>query len=116
MTSIDMSVDASHFQVATCTNELQFYTIADGTRVLSPAAVRDKKWATITVPIGWSVQGCWKPDADLKYLAKGCIDGSVAVYNYPTHAPGMSMIKVLDARFVILTGAALGSWPWFKHC
>ena len=53
---------------------------------------------------------------DLKYLAKGCIDGSVAVYNYPTHAPGMSMIKVLDARFVILTGAALGSWPWFKHC
>ena len=122
--------------MATCTNELQFYSTADGTRVLSPAAVRDKKWATITVPIGWSVQGCWKPEddrsvelsaansmeesaripgstqfannrrhlapyvtcvhrsPDLKYLAKGCIDGSVAVYNYPTHAPGMSMIKV----------------------
>ena len=135
MTSIDLSVDASHFQVATRTNELQFYSVVDGTRIASPTVLRDTKWMTITVPLGWNVQGCWKcaggpakeDDAiddveqaprflkiirnnknnnsapyvtsvhrspNLRYLAKGCLDGSVAVYNYPTHAPGMAMVKV----------------------
>ena len=107
----------------------------DGTNIASPTVLRDAKWATITVPLGWNVQGCWKcaggpvkeDDAvdgaeytprflkdignnksnmsaphvvsvhrspNLRYLAKGCADGTVAIYNYPTHAPGMAMIKV----------------------
>ena len=117
LTSIDLSTDSSHFQAATSTNELHFYSIADGTKVASPAVTRDKKWATITVPLGWHVQGCWSSvlgekssldneggfapyvvsvhrSPNNRYLAKGCIDGTVAVYNYPTHAPGMSMLKV----------------------
>jgi len=90
---------------------------------------------TMTVPLGWNVQGCWKcagghtaegsavDDAERaprflkaisnttnqdsaphvtsvhrspnsRYLAKGCVDGTVAVYNYPTHAPGMAMVNV----------------------
>ena len=138
MTSIDLSVDAGYFQVATRTNELQFYSVIDGTRIASPTVIRDTKWMTITVPLGWNVQGCWKcaggPVKDdnaiddveeaprflnniqnnksnnsapyvtsvhrspnLHYLAKGCIDGTVAVYNYPTHAPGMAMLKVFNS-------------------
>ena len=128
-------MDASHFQVATRTNELHFYSVLDGTRIASPAVVRDTKWMTMTVPLGWNVQGCWKcaggrtaegsavDDAERaprflkaignttnqdsaphvtsvhrspnsRYLAKGCADGTVAVYNYPTHAPGMASINV----------------------
>ena len=126
-----MSFDAKHFQVSTATNELQFYSVADGSRVASPTLMRDTKWATLTVPLGWNVQGCWKhgggparSDAwvnseylprhfeasnsstlvpsvvsvhrspNMCHLAKGCVDGTVAVYNYPTHASGMACINV----------------------
>lgn len=124
LTSIDLSLDATHVQAATRANQLKFYSVVDGTFVGSPAAVRDEKWTSITVPIGWNVQGCWdaaRTDNIMEqakhgcpqttnrdsayvtsvhrapnhqYLAKGCIDGTVAVYNYPTHAPGMRMLRV----------------------
>lgn len=133
-TSIDLSTDANYFQIATRTNQLQFYTVADGNRIASPAIVRDTTWASITVPLGWNVQGCWKSadnqsevdnavddmeqaprfikrsceagvnsaafvtsvhrSPDSRFLAKGCINGTVAVYNHPTHAPGMTMLQV----------------------
>lgn len=135
LVSLDLSLNGNYFQVSTNTNELHFYSVLDGTRVASPAVVRDTKWASITVPLGWNVQGCWKSaggdsnernavdDAEhaprflksiittnehpapfvtsvhrspsSRLLAKGCADGTVAVYNYPAHAPGMAMVRVI---------------------
>lgn len=132
LTGLDVSCDASLLQAATMTDELQFYSVVDGARVAVPATCRDTDWATVTVPFGWRVQGCWKPtpdseeDAaaaceraprfmrheyrpqatyppgvstvdrsrDTSLLAKGCFDGTIAVYNYPTQAPGMAMRRL----------------------
>lgn len=121
--------------------------------------MRDTKWTTITVPLGWNVQGCWKGPGSItsegnaiddaehaprslrpintmnqpsspfvtsvhrspnsRYLAKGCADGTVAVYNYPTHAPGMAMVKVIcSVAYEYGENSALclaGSWPRIKH-
>lgn len=131
MTAIDISSDAVHVQAATATDELQFYSIVDGSRVSIPAVTRDTEWATVTVPFGWCVQGCWDSKGHVeeetaleaaektprflrtewrsdinslpgvssvhlspngRLLAKGCFDGTVAVYNYPTQVAGMRMI------------------------
>jgi len=113
--------------VGTRTDDLHFYSAIDGTRISSPALLRDTKWLTITVPFGWDVQGCWNHtrasahndvmcevdtfqdqrnhspasrvvsvhrSLDMSYLAKGCVDGTVAIYNFPTHARGMAMVNV----------------------
>lgn len=131
ITSIDISSDAQYIQAATATDELQFYSVADGSRLSIPAVTRDTEWATVTVPFGWCVQGCWKgretggdntgvDDVDMaprfhrsawtsrvhsmpavscvhrspngKMLAKGCNDGTVAIYRYPTQVAGMRMV------------------------
>lgn len=131
LTAIDLAADFSVMQSATLADDLHFYSVKDGGRIPVPATVRDTEWATVTVPFGWRVQGCWKPSGEqndddavlaaedaprfLRYeykpqttfppavstvhrspdgtlLAKGCNDGTVAVYNYPTQALGMEMV------------------------
>lgn len=133
ITSIDISSDAQYIQAATATDELHFYSVADGSRLSIPAVTRDTDWATVTVPFGWRVQGCWKArevggdnnntgveDIDMaprfqrsswtsrgctspgvscvhrspngQILAKGCTDGTVAIYRYPTQGAGMGMV------------------------
>lgn len=131
LTSIDISSDEAYVQAGTSTEDLQFFKVADGSRVSIPAEVRDVDWASVSVPYGWCVQGCWKGTGELKeetavqaaeksprflrtewrpriltlpglstvdrspnraFLAKGCFDGTVAIYNYPAQAPGMSVV------------------------
>jgi len=141
ITAIDLSTDANTIQAATANDELYFYSVQDGKRITIPAKTRDTEWASVTVPFGWRVQGCWRnskiatqplQDAkkaselaprflrnkrwrlsddeeaqktppivtsvhrshDSKYLVKGCADGTVAIYNYPTQAPGLTMLPI----------------------
>ncbi|KAJ1447589.1 hypothetical protein M885DRAFT_471813 [Pelagophyceae sp. CCMP2097] len=132
VTGLDLSNDGKYFQLATASDELQFYSVADGSRESSPGALRDEGWHTLNLPLGWDVRGCWQTfwaldspaaaaaaaeEAPLylgarrtaqytpavhavarspakRFLAKACVDGTLAVYNFPTHAPGMGFKKL----------------------
>ena len=87
--SLDLSADGKFFQAATAVNELHFYAVADGTMVSSPALLRDTIWASITVPLGWNVQGCWRCAKE----AAGESD-ALADAEYPQKHKGKSTKKV----------------------
>ena len=63
LASMDLSHDALHVQVATVTHELQFYSVKDGSRLPSPATLRDAKWATLRR----------RPLREFSFLEKECV-------------------------------------------
>jgi len=98
--TLDWSLDSKYLQGVTRGLDLVFIDAVTGKPLSTPAIVRDASWATVTVPVGFSVQGIW-PDGDdskpfdiptvdrsasERLLARGDERGGVEVVFYPcTH-------------------------------
>jgi len=114
ITGFDFDMNGEYLQATTQDSQLLFYTTADGKTVNSNAKLRDTVWATQTCTLGWTVQGVWSKDDNVKdnvasvhrankkkILVSGSDDGSVKVYHFPTQIKEMGNIQgVGNSNFV----------------
>jgi echinoderm microtubule-associated protein-like 6 len=95
VTNIDFTEDSQWLQSCSGAYDLLFCDANTGAHLPSGARIKDLQWDTWTMPMGWSVQGVWKPyekgveinttsrsnRRDL--LAVGDEYGRLRVYRYP---------------------------------
>lgn len=62
---IDFSSEGSYIMSVDATKRIRFGECTTGMIIPSPESLRDEKWATMSSPVGWSVQGFWftQPEA-----------------------------------------------------
>lgn len=87
---LDFSEDATKLQFTNTSNEIFFYDVKSGKREPNAASLlKDEKWASWTLPVGWPVQGIWPP------YTQGCDINSVdRSYNFETIVSGDDFGKV----------------------
>jgi len=65
ITALDWSTDSQHIMSVCGAYELLFFDANSGTqRTDGASALRDEKWASFTVKLGWPVQGVFPPGTD----------------------------------------------------
>ena len=64
ITHFDMSEDGKYLQSNCGAYELLFCNLDNGKPILKGSSLSETKWATLTCPLGWQVQGIWPAGAD----------------------------------------------------
>jgi len=97
---LDWSEDGKFIQSTSADYELLFWDVTAGKQITETATMRDVKWATFTIPLGWPVSGVWPTDSDGTdvnavcrsaagdIIAIGDDHGLVRVSRFPCIAPG----------------------------
>ena len=100
LTHVDYSSDGQYLQSNCGAYELLFSSVMDGNQITSATELRDVKWDTWTVPLGWGSQGIWNGSQDGSdincvdrshtghLLATGDDDSSVKIFKYPSVSEG----------------------------
>jgi WD40 repeat protein len=120
---IDWSEDSKYCQTATQAYELLFYEVTKTTvtPVTKSRDLKDIKWATQSITLGWTVQGIWPKFSDgsdvnnvnrsnsQKYLASAEDSGTVRLFNYPCIGSGLDKEGALSRRPKSFAGRAHSS-------
>jgi microtubule-associated protein-like 6 len=140
VTNIDFTTDSQWLQSTSGAHDLMFCDANTGAHLPSASRIKDLEWDSWTLPLGWPVQGVWKPyeqgveiittdrSKGRSLLAVGDGYGRLRVYRYPclkesatpleymAHSPQIRKVRwTLQDKYLLSLGGVDRSVMQWRH-